>query len=261
MTENGKKIDYEKAFNALAEAVLRLKGKKGPEFMDEFGLFLKGGMAPMTLAEVVKKKRKKKAKTFFAPFASDKLAVQYLMLHYGYSEDEASILCAKWRKLASDLGYTGPILWIVKAGYTLKSHAPLAGPCYEKFGYLQDWKFNNDKPTAVCTVFFIPRIVAPKKNADEQLQILAELRAKYDLPAGHLNSFGSAGLILAHFKRTGERAPLNTDWVRTDTLNSDGNRLDLGGFGEHGLYCDDYYWDFIRNGDLGVFPLGVVMGH
>jgi hypothetical protein len=174
---------------------------------------------------------------------------------------------AKWRKLASDLGYTGPVLWAVKAGFSLKSHAPLAGPCYEKFGYLQDWKLRNDEPTVDCMVFFIPRIVATKKNVEEQTLALAELRKEYGLPEHHCTSFGSAalvsGLILAHFKRTGERTPLNADWVRTDTLDSDGNRLELGDFDESGLYCDDSWGGHrndIRADGLGVFPLGVEMG-
>ncbi|MDD2758469.1 MAG: hypothetical protein PHD72_03820 [Patescibacteria group bacterium] len=170
---------------------------------------------------------------------------------------------AKWRKLASDLGYTGPVLWAVKAGFTLKLHAPLAGPCYEKFSYLQDWELKNDEPTVDCLVFFIPRMVATKKNAEEQMQALVELREKYGLPASHCASFGSAalvaGLIMAHFKRTGERAPLNTDWVRTDTRYSVGSRLHLGGFDEAGLHCY-VTWDDHRYGSLGVFPLGVELG-
>jgi hypothetical protein len=170
---------------------------------------------------------------------------------------------AKWRKLASDLGHTGPVLWAVKAGFTLKTHAPLAGPCHEKFGYLQDCNLQNDEPTVDCMVFFIPRIVATEKNAQEQTQALAELRKEYGLPEHHCASFGSAalvsGLILAHFKRMGERTPLNTDLVRTDTLDSDGDRLGLGDFDGDGLYCSGR-WDDGRDGSLGVFPLGVELG-
>jgi hypothetical protein len=40
------------------------------------------------------------------------------------------------------------VLWQVKAGFTLKKHAPLAGPCHEKFSYPQDWDLRNDEPTA-----------------------------------------------------------------------------------------------------------------
>jgi len=172
---------------------------------------------------------------------------------------------AKWRKLASDLGYTGPVLWQVKAGFTLKKHAPLAGPCYKRFGYLQNcWSLQNDEPTVGSMVFYIPRIVATEKNTEEQKQALAKLRKKYGLPESHLSSFGSAalvsGLILAHFKRTGERAPFNRNWVRTDTLRTDDYRLGLGDFDEDGLYCDHCRWGDGCGVSLGVFPLGVELG-
>lgn len=169
---------------------------------------------------------------------------------------------AKWRKLASDLGYDGPVAWRVKAGFTLKQHAPAAGPCYNKWAYLQNWNLRNDEPTTDSLVFFIPRIVGTSKNASEQVKVLAELRQQYKLPANHLTSFGSAallaGLILANFKRKGERAPLNHCWVRTDTLRAGGNRLSLGIFDEAGLYCGRrWFWDDNRIDGVGVFPLGV----
>ncbi len=169
---------------------------------------------------------------------------------------------AKWRKLASDLGYDGPVVWSVKAGFTLKQHAPAAGPCYEKWDYLQNWKLQNDEPTADSLVFFIPRIVGTSKNANEQKTALAELRRQYNLPTNHLTSFGSAallaGLILANFKRKGERAPLNCCWVRTDTFHAGGFRLNLGDFDGQGLGCgSDWIWGDDRDDRLGVFPLGV----
>lgn len=229
------------SFNAIATMITALSDEEQVALVDkgeEFKEFVKG-----LVRAVVES-------TFFTAI-SDKDAPAHLVS-----------AVTNWRKLASDLGYTGPVLWVVKAGFTLKSHAPLAGPCYKKFGYLQDWELENDEPTADSTVFFIPRIIAMRKNAEEQKQALTELRAKYDLPENHLNSFGSAalvsGLILAHFKRTGERAPLNTEWVRTDTLHSGGDRLGLGDFDEHGLGCGG--WLGGRHDGLGVVPLGVEMG-
>ncbi len=41
------------------------------------------------------------------------------------------------------------------------------------------------------------------------------------------------------------------------TRNSDGNRLNLGNFDEHGLNCNDNWWDENRNSNMGVFPLMV----
>lgn len=169
---------------------------------------------------------------------------------------------AKWRKLASDLGYDGPVAWRVKAGFTLKQHAPEAGPCYKKWAYLQDWNLRNDEPTTNSLVFFIPRLVGTSENAKEQIETLVKLRKQYQLPANHLTSFGSAallaGLILANFKRKGERVPFNRCWARTDTIDTGGYRLNLGSFDETGLYCFDFWdWDVRRDGSIGVFPLGV----
>lgn len=171
----------------------------------------------------------------------------------------------KWRKLASDLGYTGPVCWRVRAGFTLKSHAPQAGPCYEKFGYLQDWQLQNDEATQSCVVFWIPRLVkdSVSKTVEEQMVLAKQVRTTYDLPAHHLTSFGSAalnsGAVLAHYKRTGERTPLNGLYVRTDTLHVDGSRLNVGYFDETGLGCD-VWRDGERYGYLGFFPWGMEMG-
>jgi len=169
-----------------------------------------------------------------------------------------------WRKLAAELSYTGPVVWKVKEGFTLKAHAPKAGPCYENFQYLQDWNIRNDEPTKDSLAFWVPRLVTGSKsnNVEGQIAILAELRQRFGLPDHHLSSFGSAsldsGLILAHFKRTGERTPLNGEWVRTNSLSAAGLRLDLGAFDADGLDCSRWLWsDDERYPNVGCFPLGV----
>lgn len=168
-------------------------------------------------------------------------------------------ITAKYRNLAAELGYTGPVAWRVKAGFTVKQHAPLAGPCYERFEY---WSF-RDEPTKAAIVFWVPRIIpdSTAKTVDEQRTLLSEVRTRLELPEHHLSGFGSVALvialILAHFKRTGERVPLQQLSVRTDTRHSDGNRLDLGFFVETGLRCDRWCFDVDGSGDLGVFALGV----
>lgn len=130
----------------------------------------------------------------------------------------------KYRKLATEWGVptTTAVCYRVRAGFTLKSHAPKAGPCYDKFSYLQNWNF-PDEPTKGCLVFWIPRLApgSTSKTRNEQIQLLGEIRQRMELPAHHLTNFGKvaldAGLILAHFKRTGERVPLDCYWTRTDT--------------------------------------------
>lgn len=177
--------------------------------------------------------------------------------------EELREVAVKWHRLASELGYAGLIAWKVRAGFTLKQHAPKAGPCEQNFAYLQDWRLQNDEPTKDGIVFWIPRILpnSTVKTVDEQKSLLADLRVRYDLPASHLTSFGSAallaGLIIAHFKITGERVPLDRYWVRTDTLSADGHRLGLGNFDESGLCCDRCHWGGHAGGNIGCFPLGV----
>ena len=173
-------------------------------------------------------------------------------------------IALNWRRLAAELGYAGPIAWEIKPGFTLKEHAPKAGPCRDNFQYLQSWDLKNDEPTKGSLVFWVPRLVGKGKNVEGQRAVLAELRQWFSLPKHHLASFGSAallsGLILTHFKRVGERVPLNKEWTRTDAFGSVGLRLGLGDFGEDGLRCGHWLW--VDSGDPGVgcFPLGVELG-
>lgn len=160
----------------------------------------------------------------------------FIMLSDNEAPEKFAETTLKWRKLAAELGYTGPVIWMVKGGFTLKVHAPKAGPCYQNFQYLQDWKLKNDAPTKKSLAYWVPRLVpgSKNKNVEEQIAILTELRQRFTLPEHHLASFGSAsllsGLIFAHFKRVGERTPLKGEYTRTDTLYSDGLRLYLGDF-------------------------------
>jgi len=196
---------------------------------------------------------------------SDSEAVDLLVSNYKYTEADAKALVAKWRKLASDHGYTGPVAWKVRAGFTLKSHAPQAGPCYEQFGYLQDWQLKNDEPTADSIVFWVPRLLegSVSKDIEEQKALMTDVRVRYELPEHHMSSFGSAaliaGLVLAHFKRTGERTPLRNFYVRSDAIRAGGDRLSLGCFDEDGLVCLGWDGD-VRCVFLGIFPLGVELG-
>jgi hypothetical protein len=170
---------------------------------------------------------------------------------------------AKWRKYAASLGYTGPVAWKVKEGFTLKTHASLAGPCYEKLECLQDWGM-NDEATKDSIVFWVPRL-AEGSTSTTVLQMEAlrtELRQRYELPAHHATSFGSIALlfalILAHNKRTGERVPLKTLYAASDSLHAAGLRLVAGSFDGDGLHCRG--WDEGSNDNVGFFLLGVELG-
>ncbi len=173
---------------------------------------------------------------------------------------------AKYRKIASEhpqpVPMTAPLCYQVRAGYTLKTHAPKTGPCRKNFQYLWDWNF-PDEGTEDCLAFWVPRILtySTSKTKDQQLQLLANLQTKLELPVHHMSGFGKAslvaGLILAHFKVTGERIPLNKDLVRTDTCLTNGRRICLGEFGQHGLDCCHWCFDDVAGDPLGVFALGL----
>ncbi len=227
-------------------------GKVNPDKEGLQQLFAQGDKLKLAIAEVVIAKTRELTTTiFFTPLADSEVPEQ--LQH----------LVPKWRKLAALLGYTGPVAWRVNQGFTLKQHAPKAGCCYENFEYLQGWNLQNDEPTKNSIVFWIPRLIPESlgKNVQEKLALLASFREQVGLPAHHLKNFGSAallaGLIFAHFKRAGERTPLNELLTRTDTLLVGGYRLRLGDFDSRGLFCGYWIQGDGRISRLGCFPLGV----
>lgn len=232
------------SFNGLAQILTSLSEEEQWALVQEPGEFKKfAGDLVIQIAQNI----------FFTPISDQDI------------QADLAETARSWRRLAAELGYTGPIAWEVKPGFTLKEHAPKAGPCHDNFQHLQGWDLKNDEPTEGSLVFWVPRLVGKEKNVEGQRAILAERRQHFSLPKHHLTSFGNAallsGLILAHFRRVGERVPLNKEWSRTDTLNSDGDRLDLGGFDGHGLRCGRWRWGDGHGGpSVGCFPLGVELG-
>lgn len=194
--------------------------------------------------------------------------VMLLLLPVALSDEEAiarfphlAAKIASWRKYATVVGYKGPVVWLTRAGFTLKKHAPLAGPCYEKLGYLQDWKIRNDEPTSDSIVFWVPRLAegSTERTPSQMETLRTELRTRHELPENHCDRFGSIALlfalILTHYKRTGERVPLKFLYAASDTFREDVNRLIAGGFSEGGLHCGR--WVVLARGGVGFFLLGV----
>jgi hypothetical protein len=116
----------------------------------------------------------------------------------------------KWRKMTDEcFSYSGPIVWKVQAGFTLKRHAPYAGSYSRDLTHIQNWDF-EDKPTVNSFVFWIPRIVPGSDGyleAWKQSLLLNDLRERFYLPSNHLSSFGDisllAGLMVAYFEMVG----------------------------------------------------------
>jgi len=189
--------------------------------------------------------------TFFKPISDNGVPGRFVKVTHS------------WRKLAAELGYTGPVAWLVKEGFTIGAHAPKTGPCKENFQYLNNLGIQGDEPTKDSIVFWVPRLVpgSEDKTVSEQTKILTKLRKQFGLPEHHLSSYGNAslnsGLILTHFKRTGERVPFNGRHIRTDSRFVKGdNRIHLGDFIVE-LLCAHHGWNSGRDPMLGCFPLGV----
>lgn len=216
---------------------------------------------PLKVSAFLGSRAKEIAESIFVIPLSDEEAIQILVQTERYTREQAETIVKSWRKDASDMGYTGPVAWKVRQGFTLKTHAPMVGPCYNDLTYLQNWNF-TDTPTVDSLVFWVPRLAeqSTNKSVTQMEAHRAEQRQIHNLPSNHCDRFGSIqllfALIQAHFKRTGERVPLNCLYAASDTLRADGDRLIAGGFDSGGLYCS-YWFVSLGNGIIGFFLLGV----
>lgn len=164
--------------------------------------------------------------------------VMKVLVKNGIYRSTIKIAISHWRKYASDLGYTGPVAWKVKAGFTLKKHAPQDNDLSSQLGFL------NDEPTKSSLVFWVPRMVenSTNKTVLQMENLRDELRMSYDLPVNPDMSFGSIALLLAlileHFKRTGERIPFKNMYAVSDSFYSSAPlRIIVGGFNRGGPRC------------------------
>ncbi|MDO8581636.1 MAG: hypothetical protein Q7S16_02060 [bacterium] len=163
-----------------------------------------------------------------------------------------------WRELAKELDYDGPVVFRVKAGFTLKD-ALKTGYCSKIFEELY-LDIHGDKPTEDSLVFWIPRFILNgiDKTVTDQRILLVNLRNRFNLPNHHCSSFGDASLltalILDHFKRTGEEVPSRSDGSVLTEAFMKGMRVILGWTSDGKFFCDRT--SDIR-GHTSVFPLGV----
>lgn len=124
----------------------------------------------------------------------DREAVELLVKFEKYDRKAARELLAKMRELAKkECDYSkGSIAALVRAGFTLKEHAPKFGPCYG------DWQqlLPDDRPTSDCLLIGVPRLLFKDETYNNELALLGRLRAKYGLPAHFFHA-------LAERSRTG----------------------------------------------------------
>jgi hypothetical protein len=185
---------------------------------------------------------------FFTPIADDQVPDQH--------RDTVS----KYRWLANEhrVELAEPVCYSVRAGFTLRHHAPRLGLCRHGFYELQAERNFPDQPTSESVVFLVPRQLqdSHSKTVNEQKQLLADLRGRLGLPAHHLTGFGQASLLsglILMARRFG--GPDNQLWVRSETFY-DRSRLQLSYLDGGGLRC--YGWgDEGADGLIGVMPVTI----
>lgn len=217
---------------------------------------------PRTVKRFLKELAKKASDGIFVIPLDDDDAVFYLVNPYDETRAvEARAKVKAWREVAMKMGYSGPVCWLVKAGFIMKTSAPKVGPCYDNLNYLQGWDIQNDEPTVDSLVFWIPKLAedSTNKNYQQMVSHRGFLRDNYNMPANHCQSFGSISLlfalILAYYKLKGDRVPANFLYAASDTLHVIGHRLIAGDFLQDGLDCGN--WSGDASSDVGFFLLGV----
>ena len=192
------------------------------------------------------------SKSFVSPLSDDEVLENY---------PQFSDCLASWRNLANLIEYGGSVAWLVKQGFTLKEHAPKAGPCWKKLRYLQSWNF-EDVPTENCLTFWVPRLAidSTRQNIEQMKAHRAELKSCYSLPENHATSFGSIqllfALILAYYIHTGERKPSDYFYTVSDTKVANHVLLIAGSF-IHCLVCNSWVDNGPGDYNVGFFLLGV----
>lgn len=176
------------------------------------------------------------------------------------SKESAVATVLAWRNLANEMGCCdAPVVYRVRPGFTLLTHAPLAGPCVG-FREARSWGVKDDKPTHDSVVFWVPKLIKETigQSVVQQLAVLTQTRERLKL-SERSSGLGSAALVsalmLAHYKRTREKVPAEGLSVRTDTKTGSGHRLRLR-FGGDGLECSRFHKRSYEN-FCGCFALAV----
>lgn len=188
---------------AIADLVAALDNDELHELTaGEHRLLIRGFLGRLVQSRLESEKRE-----FFSPLADLEVPVRLRPV------------IGTWRSLAIQLEYSGIVAWKVRAGFDLRTREfDLSWPRHSG-SRRRVVELENIATTINSIVFWVPRLVPNSlgKETDQLKGVLALLHQSFSLPNHHLSGFGGAeliaGLILAHFKRTGERVPLHGKWV------------------------------------------------
>ena len=159
--------------------------------------------------------------------------------------------------LAKSLPSEDVLKWCKENGYAVIPAPPTAmslldvreiqsAHFYSKTGgWYSDQKFAREDKTSFgwLAIKKTPVENSTSKNWEEQSKLLSALEK---VP----NVAEMSWFITTYFEVRGIQL-FESIYVRTSSLDSDGNRVDVGGFDSRGLNVD-YYWGNDRDGNLGV---------
>lgn len=117
--------------------------------------------------------------------------------------------------------------------------------CFYKQIWYNKERFANENPEAGEYEFYFDNIFKNQTYQEQALSLQIQGNG-FDFP--HPAVLAEA--LCIYFKETGERL-MSDVYSRTSLLDSDGDRVSVGGFDADGLYVGRY-WDDGRNSGLGV---------
>ncbi len=167
------------------------------------------------------------------------------------------------RQLAymAEIPFSEEVLNECKDSHILVAYAPMAIvavraktasvklPPKHRMFYQQDWYDNNEVGNGAGALewHLVRKTSVPDSKSKTWQEQQGLLDHKIDeTPEANVMVY----TIIGHFLNTGERL-FEKEYVRTRTLDSDGRRVLVGGFGSVGLYVA-YYWDGHRDDLIGL---------
>jgi len=155
----------------------------------------------------------------------------------------------------SDIPFTEEVLESCKDTHVLVSVFPMSildirGKVERKLFYSHEDSWYNKEAFAKDRGEIGWRLVRKTPVPDSTSKNWYEQQALLDKSEETLSAQVMVYTIVGHHLATGERL-FEKVYVRTSSVDSDGNRVNVGYFGQLGLHVSNW-WDDGRSGDLGV---------